>query len=65
MVGSEYSEWRDGARWWIQGVFPRPEFRRCGAKRLPRPGLSARPPEGSLGLSPIADSRAQKPDTVG
>ena len=33
MVISEWSDWRDGAFWWIQSVYVEPEFRRNGVFR--------------------------------
>ncbi len=33
MVTYEWSDWRDGAFWWIQSVYVEPEFRRCGVFR--------------------------------
>lgn len=30
MVTTEWSDWRNGAFWWIQSVYVEPEFRRCG-----------------------------------
>jgi GNAT superfamily N-acetyltransferase len=31
MVTYEWSDWRNGAFWWIQSVYVLPEARRCGA----------------------------------
>ena len=33
MVTYEWSDWRDGAFWWIQSVYVEPEFRRRGVFR--------------------------------
>jgi GNAT superfamily N-acetyltransferase len=33
MVTTEWSDWRNGAFWWIQSVYVRPEFRRRGIFR--------------------------------
>ena len=33
MVTTEWSDWRNGAFWWIQSVYVRPEFRRYGVFR--------------------------------
>ena len=33
MVTTEWSDWRDGAFWWIQSVYVLPEFRRRGVFR--------------------------------
>lgn len=30
MVTYEWSDWRNGALWWIQSVYVHPEHRRCG-----------------------------------
>lgn len=30
MITNEWSDWRNGAFWWIQSVYVRPEFRRQG-----------------------------------
>jgi ribosomal protein S18 acetylase RimI-like enzyme len=33
MITTEWSDWRNGAFWWIQSVYVRPEFRRQGVYR--------------------------------
>ena len=33
MITKEWSDWRNGAFWWIQSVYVRPEFRRQGVYR--------------------------------
>jgi len=33
MVTMEWSDWRNGLLWWIQSVYVRPEWRRCGVYR--------------------------------
>jgi len=33
MITKEWSDWRNGAFWWIQSVYVRPEFRRKGVYR--------------------------------
>jgi GNAT superfamily N-acetyltransferase len=33
MITPEWSDWRDGAFWWIQSVYVRPEARRAGVFR--------------------------------
>ncbi|MCI0498686.1 MAG: GNAT family N-acetyltransferase [Planctomycetales bacterium] len=33
LVTPEWSDWRNGAFWWIQSVYVRPEYRRRGALR--------------------------------
>jgi len=33
MITTEWSDWRNGAFWWIQSVYVRPEFRRQGIYR--------------------------------
>lgn len=33
MITYEWSDWRNGDLWWIQSVYVRPEFRRCGVFR--------------------------------
>ena len=33
MITKEWSDWRNGAFWWIQSVYVRPEFRRRGIYR--------------------------------
>lgn len=33
LVTPEWSDWRDAWYWWIQSVYVRPEFRRCGVYR--------------------------------
>lgn len=33
MITNEWSDWRNGAFWWIQSVYVRPEFRRQGVYR--------------------------------
>ena len=33
MVTTEWSDWRNGLFWWIQSVYVKPEFRRCGIYR--------------------------------
>ena len=33
MITTEWSDWRNGAFWWIQSVYVRPEFRRRGVYR--------------------------------
>jgi GNAT superfamily N-acetyltransferase len=33
MVTFEWSDWRNGLFWWVQSVFVRPEFRKCGVFR--------------------------------
>ncbi len=33
MVTTEWSDWRDGAFWWIQSVYVQPEYRRQGIYR--------------------------------
>jgi GNAT superfamily N-acetyltransferase len=30
MITYEWSDWRDGEIWWLQSVYVRQEFRRCG-----------------------------------
>ena len=33
LVTYEWSDWRNGRFWWIQSVYVRPEYRRCGVYR--------------------------------
>jgi ribosomal protein S18 acetylase RimI-like enzyme len=33
MITFEWSDWRNGDWWWLQSVYVKPEFRRCGAFR--------------------------------
>ena len=33
LVTYEWSDWRNGRIWWIQSVYVRPDFRRCGIYR--------------------------------
>jgi len=33
MITKEWSDWRNGAFWWIQSVYVRPEYRRQGVYR--------------------------------
>jgi predicted GNAT family acetyltransferase len=33
MVTYEWSDWRNGAFWWIQSVYVAPDWRRCGVYR--------------------------------
>jgi ribosomal protein S18 acetylase RimI-like enzyme len=33
MITTEWSDWRNGAFWWIQSVYVRPQFRRRGVYR--------------------------------
>ena len=33
MITTEWSDWRNGAFWWIQSVYVRPQFRRQGVYR--------------------------------
>ena len=40
LVTREWSDWRDGDFWWVQSVFVRPEFRRCGVYRMLHAAIS-------------------------
>jgi ribosomal protein S18 acetylase RimI-like enzyme len=33
MITFEWSDWRNGDWWWLQSVYVKPEFRRCGVFR--------------------------------
>jgi GNAT superfamily N-acetyltransferase len=33
LITSEWSDWRNGLFWWIQSLYVRPAFRRCGVFR--------------------------------
>ena len=40
LVTREWSDWRDGDFWWVQSVFVRPAFRRCGVYRMLHAAIS-------------------------